>query len=153
MSEVDLREQVQSETWKQMSPEDKSKMRGLESLVTGINAIKNYQEAGKRIEDINPMAILDGLSLAGTTFQSYVDQVFDFEQDVPHYVKQETRSLLYSDEGNLKKLGSMVTYNADALASLLIPIKGTGFVTKGVDKTVDVLAKTTDKVLSIPTKV
>jgi hypothetical protein len=153
VDEVALRERVQTDTWKQMSPEDKQKMRGREALVTGINAIVNAKQLGKRVEDINPQALLDGLSLVGTTFQSYVDQVFDFNQEVPHYIKQETRSLLYSDEGNLRKLGSMVTYNADALTSLLIPIKGTGIATKGIEKTVDLLAKNTDKFVGIPTKV
>jgi len=153
VDEVALRQRVQLETWRATSPEDKEKMRWREALATGINAMVNAKQLGERITDLNPQALLDGLSLVGTTFQSYVDQAFDYNQEIPHYIQQETRSLLYSDEGNLRKFWSYLSYNADALASMAIPIKGTGIVTKGVDKLIDVLAKNTDKFVGISTKV
>lgn len=146
MSEVEKREKIAKVTYDRLSPEEKSTWRQQESTITAINQLENIKQFKERAENINPMAFLDGMAVVGSTIQSWVDRVYDSEKDeIPHYVRQETRGLLYSDEGNLKKLASMVVYNTDALVSLAATMKVMDLPIKGVNKAVDGLVKSVDK--------
>jgi len=99
MTEVEIREKAQLNTYKNTSMEDRKRMQLRESLVTGITAMNSKEKFLSNAANLNPMALLDGVNLAATTFQSYIDQAYDYSgDDVPHYLKQETRGLLYTDE-------------------------------------------------------
>lgn len=146
MSEVEKREKIQKIAYDRLTPDEKKAWREQEGVITGISQLREYTQMKDRAENLNPMAFLDGMALVGSTVQSWVDKVYDIRnQDVPSYIKQETRDLLYSDEGNLKKLGSMVLYNTDALISTAATMKVMNFPITGINKAVDALVKTADK--------
>lgn len=77
MSEVEKRERIQKIAYDRLSPEDKQKWREQEGVITGISQLREYGQMKSRAENLNPMAFLDGMSLIGSTVQSWVDRVYD----------------------------------------------------------------------------
>lgn len=154
MDEVEKRAQIQKEQWLALSEEDKRKFREMEGVVTGISQVREMSQMADRAKNFNPMAILDASSFIASGTQYWIDKVFEHTgQEVPHYVQQEMRSLLYTNEGNGKKLMSMLAYNPDALLSMAVSMKPAGIQVKGIEKLVDVASKVTDKAFKIETKI
>ena len=152
LSLVELSQKAEAIAYKYTTEDDKKLMRQQEALITSYTAYKNADEWVKRLESFNPMAILDWVSYGLSAIQGIVDQAFDYNQEVPDYIKQEWRSFAYANASNLKKWWSVLTHNPDAVISMLLPIKWIGGITKTLDKFIDVAAKWTNA-FKIPLKV
>jgi hypothetical protein len=152
LSLVELSEKATALAFKYMSQEDRKLMRDQEALITSYTAYVNADEWMKRLESFNPMAIMDWVMYGMSAINGIVDQAFDYNQEVPDYIKQESRAFAYANETNLRKLWSVITHNPDAIATMLIPMKWVWAVTKTIDKFIDVAAKWT-KAFKIPVKI
>ena len=52
-----------------------------------------------RASKLNPMAVLDAVGAMGSVFQSWMDRVYEnIPGEVPNYIKQDNRALLYANE-------------------------------------------------------
>lgn len=121
LDEVDLRNKVLNKTWSTLNEQQKDLFRQKEAIITSIAQYKESQQFTDRMTkwDFTDRLkwVLDLWSFAWVTIQKVIDQAFSFEQEVPHYVKQETRNLVMSDEWMGKKFLSVLTYNPDAIIS------------------------------------
>lgn len=122
LSDVDKRKKILAEEYGKLSLDDRKVMSEHESVITGIDQFREV-EAFRKLD--NPGVVLNALSILGSYSQEWVDKFYDYKKEgVPHYVEQETRSLIYANEGWKKKLLSSITYNSDALVSMVIGSKG-----------------------------
>jgi len=163
LDDWELRKQVLKQSYNSLSDEEKEKYRSKESLVTSVSQLRNWQQLKDRTWNVvenpwslftaAPMALMDWISYYMTSAQKLVDNIYDNNKDeVPHYIKQETRSLITADEWNLWKFISTIWYNTDALVSLLAPMKIVWLPIKWIEKWIDLVAKWA-KWLAIPIKV
>jgi len=120
LSEVEIKEKALKQVWDSRTENDKRLLREKEWFITGVSQFREMTQLWNRnFKLVNPMAYLDGFSYIWDTVQRAIDDAYDVEwADVPHYIKQETRNLIYANEGMRDKIASSFTYNSDALLSL-----------------------------------
>lgn len=119
LSEVDLKKKVLRQTYISLSNEEKDLLRSKEWLITAVSQLKEKQAAWNKLKNFNPIGFLNAISYWAVTVQRVLDQAYDINEEVPHYIKQETRNLIYSNESLKNKITSSLTYNTDWLLSLL----------------------------------
>lgn len=119
LSEVDLKNKVLKQTYIWLSNEEKDILRSKEALVTAVSQLKEKQSAWDKLANFNPLWLLNAISYWSVTLQRVLDQAYDINEEVPHYIRQETRNLIYSNENLKDKITSSLTYNTDWLLSLL----------------------------------
>ena len=151
-SAAELTAAAEKAAWLSTDPEDRKLMRSQEQLITSRNASVNADEMVNRGKNLNPLAILDLVSYGTSAWQWIMDQAFDYNQEVPHYIQQEWRAFEKANEWNLSKFLSVLTHNPDALISLYGGMKWVGLLTKSVDNIISQLSKV-DKALKIPVKI
>lgn len=135
MSEIEKRKRITEEQWKSLSDDYKQKFRELEWVITWIDILTKQQRLWKNVEEywvwLKDWRWIDStryvLEIAWSRLGRSMDKVFEAAEWVPHYVMQESRSLIYENEWNLKKLWSMFAYNADAIFSVIASSIGTWF--------------------------
>ena len=150
LSDVDYRYKMMEITWKSLTNEEKDLFRKKETIVTWVQQLQEIQSMKDR-SIFNPLLVLDAVNYVGATMQGIIDQVYDYEWGVPNYVKSESRNILYSGEGLLKKATSSILYNTDALASFAA--MGWALKLAKITKLDSIAANATDKILKIPTKI
>lgn len=138
LSEVDLRNKVLNQTWNELPQYKKDLFSEKERLITSISQKKEWSQFNERISKWELWASikswLDLASYAWVTIQKIFDKAFDYTNEwVPHYVKQETRNLIYSDEWMGKKFISSLTYNPDAILSSIASIYAMNWPAKWIE--------------------
>jgi hypothetical protein len=128
LSEVDVKNKALKQVWTKLNPEEKRLLRDREWFITWIAQYKEVSQfADRNFKILNPKAYLDAFSFMWDTVQRTIDEAYDVEWDeVPHYIKQETRNLIYANEWVKDKITSSLTYNSDAILSLV----GASYLTK-----------------------
>lgn len=150
LSEVEIRNKALSVTWQNLNEEDKQKFRSKEWMITAVSQLKAWEEIANK-SFFDPMLYFNAISWAASTVQRAIDKWFDtWWDDVPHYVKQETRNLIYSAEWNFKKAVSVFSYNADALLWLATSMKALWIATKWIEEWAKVLG---EWIMTIPIKI
>lgn len=146
MSEVEISAKARDICYSRLTDEQKQIMNNQEDLIDTVRFENEKSSMITRFKDANPMFILDMMSTIGAGITVLTDKIYEqLPGDVPNYIKQETRSLLYSDEGNLKKLGSMVLYNTDSLVATAATMALADLPIKGINKAIDKLTGLADK--------
>lgn len=149
---VELWEIAEKVTWSLVSDEDKKLMKKQKDIVTSRSLMVEWWEFWDRLKNYDPMLVLDWVSYLLDWFQNYLDQAFDYEQEVPYYIRQEWRAMKVANEWNLYKWWTILTHNPDALIGMSLPMKPIGVFTKNIDTIISQLSKV-DKALKIPVKI
>lgn len=117
LSEVELRKAVEKYTWINLDNSEKELIMSREIMINQISQINAAMQMWERLSNLNPMWLLDLLSYSWVTIKRMIDAWFNYDQDVPHYVQQSNRNLIYSNEWNWDKFKSVITYNPDVILS------------------------------------
>jgi len=156
LSEVEVKNKALKLSWDEMSLQDKKVYKSKESFVTSVSALKNMTQAKERASNLNPLSIIDIAWYATDKIQQVLDKAYDFNSsELPHFVKQDTRSLVYSWEWLAKNIWTALTYNPDAIIWIVWTILAWD---KWISKAwtwLKLLSKITkaDKVIEIPTTI
>jgi len=137
-NDEEVRQKAIKQAYQSLSEEDKDKLRSKESLITSISQATNLKQMKDRflswpIDTFK--SLMDAYSYSAATVERIFDKVYDNDKDeVPHYIRQEYRSLITADKWNLDKFLSVIAYNPDALLSLATATAWTWLVTKWITK-------------------
>ena len=133
MSDIDIKNAIQKMTWDNFSLADKQTYKQKEKLITEVSAIKNYTEMKERWKNLDPRALIDLVSWVTSTIQTVIDKAYDIDTDeVPHFIKWDMRNIIYAWEWIGKNIISSITYNPDALVSLVVWTKWLDKIGKAV---------------------
>lgn len=153
LDEVEIRNRIQKMTWDEMSLKDKEIYKQKEFIITEISALKNLQQAKKRID---PRALFDFVAFFTARTQWLINQAYDFDsKNVPHFVKQDMRNIIYSWEWIWKNIRTAITYNPDTIIDILIWSKWVNQLWKIGKWLWDIFKNLiwTDKLMKIKTKI
>lgn len=108
--EDDIRKKALKEAWDNLSLADKVNYKNKEQFITQVSVLRNIQQWIDGLKKLNPLAIKDFTEAIISVWQWLIDQAFDYEtDDVPHYVKQDTRNMVYAWEWIWKNIATMIT--------------------------------------------
>jgi len=120
LTETEIRDKALKISWDSFPEKEKELYKNKEKIVTQIAAVKNFNQIKEN--PLNPKSIYDLVEFGTTKIQQIFDNAYDYEtDDVPHYVKQDTRNMIYAWEWIWKNIATAITYNPDTLLSILVP--------------------------------
>ena len=122
LTEPDIRQKALKQSWDTLDLQTKQTYKDKEQFITQVAAARNAKDMVNKASNLDPRALIDIVSFGTSKVQSVIDQAYDGDtDDVPHYVKQDTRNMVYAWEWIWKNIATAITYNPDVLLSILIP--------------------------------
>ena len=117
MTELEFRKIIEAEEWKKLPKAQQDSIKLWERFKTSMSIASDRVD----IQDkafYNPTILMDYIGIMTWWMTKIVDESFDYQNEVPHYIQQQMRSLTYSETGMAKKAQSMLFYNMDAIVSI-----------------------------------
>lgn len=137
LTDLELKKKVLHDTYIWLNEEQKDLFRTKQSLITSISRLREAQQFTDNVSKWTLkwswQAVLDLVSFWAVTVSKIIDNIFDYNQEVPNYIKSETRNIVYSWEWMMNKTLSVLTYNPDVALELFVPMKALWLPMKWLD--------------------
>lgn len=152
-TDSDIRKAIVKDLWNWLSEQDKNLYKEKEKIVTTVSALQEFRVAWDRFKNLNPWSAINLVQWFTSKIQWVMDQAYDFESDdIPHFLKQDTRNIIYAWEWYGKAIWSAIAYNPDTILSIIGWTLWLWTMAKTVSKTLEWLSMIaqSNKVLNIP---
>lgn len=119
MDDLEKHQEARKLAYSSLSPSERKSWGDKERIVNALNAKSAQGALDWENENVATNA-LQVVKLFSAGIGDLVDQAYDDKDDeIPHYVRQESRDITYANASGLNKFASAIAYNSDAVVGMI----------------------------------